>query len=302
MVEGADAPRRLHLVDASIYVFRAWFAYPASLTDATGRPVNAAFGFATLLVRWLARMRPATVAVAFDESLSTCFRNDFYADYKRDRMPAPPELKRQFAWCRRFVEAAGMQVFASERFEADDFIGTLASKAHASGWSIDVVSRDKDLVQVLREGDRWGDLSDARSYSAAHIQRRFGLRAPQIPDWLGLRGDAVDAIPGVPGIGDKTARVLLQTFASLDNLYARLDEVEALDMRGARRVRALLQTYRAQAYLSRALATVYPHVPLDTTLDALHRRRPDMEAMKDLLARLGRGAGLARQATDSYEG
>ena len=147
----------VYLIDASIYVFRAYYSMPADMTDPAGRPVNALYGYARFLGDLLERVRPKHVVVAFDESLTTSFRNEIYPQYKANREQAPEDLAWQFVQCRRVTEALGVTGYASETFEADDIIGTLAHAVREKGKNFVVVTRDKDLTQLRREGDEYWD-------------------------------------------------------------------------------------------------------------------------------------------------
>ena len=211
----ADSPRMppvLYLVDASVFIFRAYYSVPLEFTDREGNPVNAVHGFARFLGDLLERESPGHVAVAFDESLEQSYRNEIYPAYKANREPAPPELKRQFALCRELVRAFGVAEFGSSRYEADDIIGTLAALAQREGQAVTIVSRDKDLTQLVSARDTyWDAVADVR-YGYHDIEERFGVVPERMADFLALMGDAVDNIPGVPGVGRKTAATLLKHY------------------------------------------------------------------------------------------
>lgn len=254
----------LYLVDASVYVFRAWHSMPNEFTDAEGWPTNAVHGFARFMLELVERARPEHVVVAFDEALDTCFRNRLYPAYKANREPAPEELKRQFAHCRALCDAMGLTTLAHTDYEADDLIGSALHLARAQGFRGVIVSADKDLSQLLGEADEQWDFARGQRWGAAGVPARHGVRADQIADYLALTGDAIDNIPGVPGIGSKTAAALLGHFGSLDALLARVDEVPYLSsVRGAARAAQQLRTHREQALLCRELATIALHAPCD---------------------------------------
>jgi 5'-3' exonuclease len=285
----------VHLIDASVFIFRAWFSVSDRVVDPEGRPVNAVLGFARFLTGLLAEARPRHVAVAFDESLTTSFRNELYAPYKANRELPPPELEYQFGLCRELAETLGLACFASDRYEADDIIGTLAVRMRACGRSVAVVTRDKDLSQVLEADDVYWDYAGGRRITYAEAAGVFGARPEQMPDYLGLVGDSVDNIPGVPGIGAKTATALLAAFRGLDEIYAGLDRIADLPLRGAARVRDRLVAHRDDAYLARSLATLATDVPLPGADEhTLRRRRPDPARLAELTKRLGFGRRLER--------
>lgn len=252
----------LHLVDASLYVFRAWHSLPDEFHDADGWPTNAVHGFARFLLELLERERPTHIAIAFDEALDSCFRNTLYSAYKANREPAPPELRRQFAWCKALCQALGLSTLAHTDYEADDLIGSAAHRARGRGFRSVIVSADKDLSQLLRPGDEQYDFAKGERWGADGVKARHGVHAHQIADYLALTGDAVDNIPGILGIGPKSAAVLLAHFGSLDALLERLDEVPFLRLRGAAQLAARLREQRPQALLWRQLTTIALDAPL----------------------------------------
>ena len=285
-----------YLIDASVFVFRAFYSMPADMADRDGRPVNALYGFARFLGDLLEEARPRLVGIAFDESLTHSFRNQLYPAYKAQREPAPPELAEQFARCRELCRHLGLAAHGSNEYEADDIIGTWVTRMRADGRPSTVVTRDKDLSQLIRPGDCFWDFSAARRYAYEDIAERFGVVPERMADFLALTGDAVDNIPGVPGIGAKTAGVLLAHFCSLEELYANLERVPTLPMRGAARVRERLDEHRQAAYLARELTRIACNVPLPDHASGLERRRPDLAALEEFYDEAGFGTALRRQA------
>ncbi len=292
-----------YLIDASIYIFRAWFSIPDSMTDTDRNPVNAVYGYARFLSDFLEHVQPEFIAAAFDASLSTTFRNEIYPEYKANREPAPPELKRQFEQCRSLTRALGIMECADGAFEADDLIGTMAAGMHDAGHCITIVSRDKDLLQILQDGDSLWDYAGDKTTRYDQVHGSFGVRAEQIVDFLGLAGDSVDNIPGAPGVGAKTATALLAEFDSIDEIYANLDRVSELPVRGAGKLGAKLAEHRNKVTLSRELAQIRYDAPVETNEAALARQVPDLDNLNSLYDGLGFGDALRRQAqriTDSY--
>jgi len=287
--------KHLYLVDASIYIFRAYFSIPESLTDADGNPANAVYGFAGFLTRFLQQSKARYVAVAFDESLTTSFRNEFYPDYKANRELPPPELEAQLKTCQKLTQALGLATYVSARFEADDLIGTIAHHMRTRGFSMIIVSADKDLAQLVSDGDIWWDFTRERRLGVAGIRDLFGVEPHQIVDLLALAGDKVDNIPGVVGIGPKTAAQLLRHFGSLDAIYAGLEKIPKLKLRGAERVRASLKDAEEQAYLSQRLARIALDAPVTCSANSLARRKPDRKRLAALCDELGFGEGMRRQ-------
>jgi 5'-3' exonuclease len=286
----------VYLIDASFFVFRAYHSMPQHMADRDGRPVNAVYGFARFLSDLLERVKPEYVGVAFDESLTSSFRNRLYPPYKANRELPPAELKEQFARCRELCRHLGVAEFGDAEYEADDIIGTLVHRMRAAGLRSTIVTRDKDLSQLVREGDCFWDWMAEERYGYEEVAPRFGVRPERIADFLALTGDAVDNVPGVPGIGKKTAATLLERFESLEALYAELDAVAALPLRGAARVVASLREHRDTAYLARELTRIACDMPLAVTPESLRRRTPDVDAVGEFYEALRFGPMLRRQA------
>ena len=276
----------VHLVDASLYVFRAWHSMPDEFHAVEGWPVNAVQGFARFLLDLLERQKPGRIAVAFDQSLESNFRNALYPAYKANREPAPEELKRQFGHCQALCRALGLAVLSDDRYEADDLIGASLARVRAAGHPGLIISADKDLSQLLAGDDQQWDFARNERWGADGVKARYGVHAHQVADYLGLTGDAIDNIPGVPGIGPKTAAILLAHFGSLDALYERIDEVPFLRMRGSAQHAARLREHRDIALLSRRLATIAVDAPLPDDLGLCERRDPDAAALEAICEQL----------------
>jgi len=267
----------VYYVDASYFVFRAYHSMPADMVDAEGNGTHALYGFARFLSDLLERVRPERMGVAFDVSLrgETSFRNGIYAPYKANREGPPADLERQFALCREFCRHMGIAEFASAQYEADDIIGTLASRSRAAGLRNVLVTRDKDLSQLIRDGDVFWDYSGNARYHYHDIGPKFGAIPELIADFLALTGDSVDNIPGVPGVGKKTAALLFRAFGSLDDLYENLHRVPSLKLRGGTAVAARLLEHKQAAYLARRLTRIVCDMPLEASLDDLKIKAPD---------------------------
>lgn len=287
-------PPTVHLIDALPYVFRAYFSIPGSMVGPDGAPTGAIFGFANFLLRYVDGERPTHAAACFDESLVSSFRNESYPAYKANRELPPPELAAQLAACQEVAAALGFPCFVDERYEADDLIATLAAQLPRKTASIVVATNDKDLAQLVDERTSIFDAAKDERYDAARVRERFGVHPGQIPDYLGLAGDAVDNIPGVRGVGAKTAVALLEHYADLDELYANLDAVADLPLRGARSIATKLAEHRDLAFLSRELATVSTAAPVKAELADLALRPPDRERCRALFTSLGM-KGLAKR-------
>ncbi len=289
-------PSAIHLIDASYFVFRAYYSVGLEMVDGDGQPVNALYGFGRFLGDLLEEARPEHVAVAFDESLASSFRNAIYPAYKQNREPAPPELKRQFALCRELCRLIGVAEFGSPTHEADDIIGTIATRMRQAGHRSVLVTRDKDLAQLVRDGDHYWDYAGERRFAYCDIEGQFGVCPERMADYQALMGDAVDNIPGIPGVGPKTAAALLSAFASLEELYEGLDRVGALPIRGAAKLAARLSLHREAAYLARRLTLIACDMPLECSLETLRRRKPDLDALGVFYDRHRFGPALRRQA------
>ena len=265
-----------------------------------GQAVNAVYGFCRFLTEFVERSKAEYVAVAFDESLTKSFRNELYPQYKMNRELPPEDLKAQFKLCRRLAEAAGLYCVASDRYEADDLIATLALSMREQGFRNVIVSGDKDLAQLLRGDDFWWDFARDRQLDTAGVVEKFGVPPKAIQDYLGLCGDSVDNIPGVPGVGPKTASALLQEFDNVENLYANLDSVASLKIRGAKTLAGKLRDHQAQAELSKLLATLAYDAPIDSTATTLRRRSAERASLSELGRIMGdRGQGLFDRLSSS---
>ena len=285
-----------YLIDASVYVFRAYYSMPDDMVDAEGNPINALYGYCRFIGDFMERVRPERVAVLFDESLRQSFRSEIYPEYKANRDPAPPELKRQFEQCRRFTEALGLLSRGHPRYEADDLIGTLVHSGRAEGVPSTIVTRDKDLAQLLTKDDIFWDFAGRGKIKYDDVPDVFGVWPEQIADFLALAGDAVDNIKGVPGVGKKTATALLQHFGSLDNIYASLDTVHEVSVRGAKNLGEKLGAHKDAADLARRLTGIACDVPLEQPETGLAPVAPDLGAINALYDQAGIGTALRRQA------
>ncbi|MEM7306299.1 MAG: 5'-3' exonuclease H3TH domain-containing protein [Planctomycetota bacterium] len=277
----------VHLIDASPYFFRAWFSVPDTMTTPDGWPVNAVYGFVGFLNRLVREEEPTHIGVAFDQSLTTSFRNDIYPDYKAQRELPPEDLERQQEASRDVARAMGMEVFVDQRYEADDLIATLHAQLRADGHSVVVVSSDKDLGQLVDAETTLFDFAKGDRYGPAEIQAKFGVRPAQIPEFQGLAGDSVDNIPGVAGVGPKTAATLLGAFETLDEVYDGLDRIPELGFRGARTLPAKLAAERERAFLSRRLARLALDAPAAADLALLAFEGADSAAVERVFGALG---------------
>jgi len=275
-----------YLVDGSLYVFRAWHSMPDEFFDADGFPTNAIRGYARFLCELLERAQPEFIAVAFDASLTSSFRNTIYPAYKGNRELPPPALERQFRQCRALTSALGINVLIDHTYEADDLIGSTVWSMRALGMRSVIVSADKDFGQLLGDQDEQWDYARGLRYGPPGVLQRLGVHPWQVADYLALCGDAVDNIPGVPGIGAKTAAALLAHFGSLDTLLERIDEVPFLHLRGAAACAARLREHAEQARLCRRLTRIALDAPGAIDIAALQRTAVDAPALEALCEQL----------------
>ena len=272
----------LYLVDSSIYVFKAWFSLPDTLANSAGEANNAWLGFTDFAYQFLQGERPSRLVFAFDESLETSERNDIYPEYKANREPAPIELKRQFQWCRDWVQALGISQVASPHHEADDLIGSLAELHRAEDCNIVILTADKDLAQLIRPHDLWWSFAVGQQFNYRALIKRFGVRPEQIADQLALAGDKVDNIPGIPGIGMTIAARLLTRFETLDNLRQNIDQVKEMKFRGSERIMNLLREHQAILDISSRLTRINCRIDAMRQVD-INKGQADLDALSSMM-------------------
>ncbi len=274
----------LCLVDGSGILFRAFHALPP-LTTREGLPTGAVYGFTSMLTKLLRERPGARIVVVFDAPGRT-FRDDAFAEYKAGRAETPPDLKRQIPYVKKVVVALGFPLLEVEGVEADDVIGTLARHGEREGLEVDIVTSDKDMMQLVGPRVRLLDTMKERVTDAARVREKFGVDPDRVIEVMGLMGDSIDNVPGVKGVGEKTARRLIEHFGSIAGLYARLDEIDELGLRGAARIKKQLLEGRESAEISRFLVTIKCDVDLGLDDAALARREVDSSALRGLATEL----------------
>ena len=280
----------IYLVDASIYIFRAWFSLPDTLTSTEGKPVNAVYGFLRFVTEFLENTKPSHIVFAFDSSLTTSFRNEIFPEYKSNRESPPPELKEQFEICQAMLRALGIPNLTHEKYEADDLIATVACNMRKRNFQNAIVTSDKDLAQIVEGEDIWWNYPKDERLNADGVYERFGVWPNQIRDYLALVGDSVDNIPGVPGVGAKSAARLLRLYPNLDLIYKNLTQVRQLAIRGAGKIATNLKQHSEQAFTARDLTTLVNDIPLSDSAE--YRIQSADKAELDRLVKLiGRGDG-----------
>ena len=273
----SEAPRELFLIDGNSLAYRAFFALPETIATSRGMPTNAIFGFASMLVKILTEYGPKATLVAWDAGMSG--RGDISEDYKAQRRARPDLLQEQWPHLQPLVEAFGYQNIKVPGYEADDVIATLATRAKDEGIDVMVVTGDRDMFQLIEPGIRVmatsRGITETKIYDRDAVIERYGIPPEKIPDFYGLKGDTSDNIPGVPGIGDKTASDLLQRFETLEGVLASIDEIS-----GAKRKQNLTE-HADNARMSKELATAVRDVPIEVDLHDAVSAPPDRSRLRE---------------------
>ncbi|CRY37299.1 DNA polymerase I [Yersinia enterocolitica] len=281
MAQIAENP--LILVDGSSYLYRAYHAFPP-LTNSKGEPTGAMYGVLNMLRSLLLQYRPSHVAVVFDAKGKT-FRDELFAEYKSHRPPMPDDLRAQIEPLHQMVKAMGLPLLVVSGVEADDVIGTLAQEAEKAGHAVLISTGDKDMAQLVTPNITLINTMNNAILGPQEVCEKYGVPPELIIDFLALMGDSSDNIPGVPGVGEKTAQALLQGLGGLDSLFNHLDKIPTLTFRGAKTMSAKLEQNKDVAYLSYKLATIKTDVELDITCDELNVSAPDDEQLHQLFSR-----------------
>lgn len=278
MAQIAENP--LILVDGSSYLYRAYHAFPP-LTNSAGEPTGAMYGVLNMLRSLLLQYQPSHVAVVFDAKGKT-FRDDLFAEYKSHRPPMPDDLRAQIEPLHSMVKAMGLPLLVTPGVEADDVIGTLALEAEKAGHAVLISTGDKDMAQLVTPNVTLINTMNNTILGPQEVCDKYGIPPELIIDFLALMGDSSDNIPGVPGVGEKTAQALLQGIGGLDALYGNLENIATLSFRGAKTMAAKLEQNKEVAYLSYKLATIKTDVELDLTCADLTVSAPDVDTLQQL--------------------
>ncbi len=273
---------KLYLVDSSIFIFKAWFAQKNVQSNLRGEPNHAFVGFSDFTYRLLTEVAPSKLVFAFDENLKQSSRKQIYPAYKANRRPAPIDLKRQFGWCQQWVEYLGFSKAVSQYWEADDLIGTLATLHRSAKLPIVILTADKDLTQLIHEGDLWWSFYDNKKLDYRGVRKKFGVNPEQIADQLALTGDKVDNIPGIPSVGQKTAANLLRKFGNLQVLRENLGEVTKMKFRYAARVQQSLIEHESILDVSSRLTQINCAVQ-DVNQLSIDRGEVQLEKLRDMM-------------------
>ena len=273
--------KTVYLFDGTSLAYRAFYAI-RDLSTSTGFPTNAIYGFIRMFLKLYKDFKPEYVAVAFDVGKKT-FRNELLKEYKANKKPTPDNFKVQLPYIKKFLECLGITVLEKEGYEADDILGTVAKKLASEGHRVFIVTPDKDMRQLIDEKIAVIAISNKtglkKIYDLETFRKEYGVDPQQIPDLFGLAGDSIDNIPGVPGIGEKTAKKLIADFGSLEGLYENLDELTP-------KRKELLKKFKEQAFLSRELAKIDTNVPVDVSLEDLKVKEPEGKCLGEILKEL----------------
>lgn len=287
--------KKLVLIDGNSIAYRAFFALPL-LNNDKGIHTNAVYGFTMMLMKILEEEKPTHILVAFDAGKTT-FRHKTFEEYKGGRQKTPPELSEQFPFIRELLDAYGISRYELENYEADDIIGTLSLTAEKDGFEVKVISGDKDLTQLASPHTTVGitrkGITDIEVYTPEHVQEKYGLNPDQIIDMKGLMGDSSDNIPGVPGVGEKTAIKLLKEFSTLEQLLESIDKVSG------NKLKEKLTEFKEQAAMSKQLATIERHAPVEVDLEDISYDGFTREKLLGLFKELGFSSLLDKLGEDS---
>lgn len=287
--------KKLVLIDGNSIAYRAFFALPL-LNNDKGIYTNAVYGFTMMLSRILEDEKPTHMLVAFDAGKTT-FRHKTFSEYKGGRQKTPPELSEQFPFIRELLDAYGISRYELENYEADDIIGTLSLEAERNGFEVKVISGDKDLTQLSSEKTtvaitRKG-ITDIEEYTPSYIEEKYGITADKIIDMKGLMGDTSDNIPGVPGVGEKTALKLLKEFGDLESILDSADKVSG------KKLQEKLVEFKEQALMSKELATITREAPVEIKIDEIEYEGFEKDKVIRIYKELGFNSLLEKLDTEN---
>ena len=249
------------LIDSSIYIFKSYFSLPEKWHAVDNQyPTQAIYGFTNFLLDLLKKQQPNYIFCAFDESLQTGFRHQLCPNYKINRELPDEGLAFQLNACRQLCRVLGIAEMASNHYEADDLLGAMAQQVRNAGMQPVIISRDKDLTQIIQEGDLYWDIGKSQPKNHQQLEQDLGVGCHQMADYLALVGDSSDSIAGVPGVGPKTARELLSWMPSIEHIIDHSDQLGDLPIRGAAKLSDKIAQNKDQLLLSRKLATIVTHI------------------------------------------
>ncbi|MDP7554599.1 MAG: 5'-3' exonuclease H3TH domain-containing protein, partial [Nitrospinota bacterium] len=286
-------PPRLYLIDGSSYIFRAFYGIRQSLSNSKGLPTNAIYGFATMLLKILREEQPEYIAVIFDPKGKT-FRHEMYKEYKANRAETPDDLIPQFPYIINLVEAFNIVSIQQEGFEADDVLGTVSKKAEKEGFEVTIVSGDKDMMQLITSNIKMLDTLKNKTFGVKEVKEKFGVEPGQVTEVMGLMGDSSDNIPGVPGIGPKTAIALIQDYGDIENLLENLKQIKKEALKNK------LLEYREQARLSKKLCTINTNMSLTVGIQNMKVKELNSKRVISLFKELEFASLLSKLQAQSF--
>ena len=245
------------LIDSNIYVYEAWNYYQEPVRDIAGNPIHGVVGFLHFVYQLLIKERPAVIAFAFDEKLKNSHRKALYPAYKANRKPLSPELALQFKYCREFLDALGLYQTSSHHYEADDLIGTWSKQLRELGYALNIITADKDLLQLIRDDDQWWSYQRNYKYTVKSFHKRHRILPSQVADQLALAGDKSDNIPGVEGVGMSTAAKLLRKFGDIDTLFERQSNIHTMQIRHAKQIQEAISEHHDTIRLAQQLSLIH---------------------------------------------
>ena len=274
----------VYIIDSLNYIFRAYHALPDNIVSPSGMLANAVLGYLRTLLRIIKERKPEYMAAVFEKD--TSFRNGIFEGYKANRKQPPADLEAQFEYCRKITDAIGVACFEVDDYEADDVIGTIAARMSGLGHPVVVVTGDKDMTQLVCDSVRIYDIAKEQWLDEGGVREKFGVAPSQIPDLLALHGDHIDNIPGVAGVGEKTARQILAVCRSIEELGSTELTAE-LKFRGRDEILKRIRENMENVRISRRLATICCEVPIEVSSEALRYRRGDTRLLDPLCQELG---------------
>ena len=286
-------PPSLYLIDGSSYIFRAFYGVRQFLSNSKGLPTNAIYGFATMLLKILREEQPEYIAVIFDPKGKT-FRHDMYKEYKANRAETPDDLIPQFPYIINLVEAFNIVSLQQEGFEADDVLGTVSKKAEKEGFEVTIVSGDKDMMQLISSNIKMLDTLKNKTFGVKEVKEKFGVEPGQVTEVMGLMGDSSDNIPGVPGIGPKTAIALIQDYGDIENLLKNLQQIKKEALKNK------LLEYREQARLSKKLCTINTNMSLTVGIQNMKVKELNSKRVISLFKELEFASLLSKLQAQSF--
>jgi len=277
------------LIDATGFVLKYWFSIPPVKTI-NFESISAFLGFSNFVLKFLSNYQPRYITFAFDESLGTCFRNNYYCDYKKNRELAPDELKMQLNLCRQFLDLIGLNNNASKVYEADDILNTMAINARKLKLNNIILTNDKDLFQMVYKDDIWWNYKD-KKYSYEDLKEKLNFSPHNLSDFLGLMGDSVDNIPGAPGLGEKTAMVLMGKYKSLENIFLNINDIPSSLGQKYKRFIKIINDNKKIIYLSKKLATLVYIEEIDKNISIFKRKTVNIDKLDSFLINTGMKTG-----------